>query len=271
MSKAKEMQLQIFEAAIRAQKITHTDLRIYMADQQQPISQIQSDDDAIEAIKNVIRRILVSYGINPSQAFSDEGFKKMYLGEVLRMVRIYHPSLSAQGFELAIELNIIDHWAKKVELYGSNISVNFLMEVLKVYKNHKGKSVAACEKIMEASQQEKPASADPDELRDMLYAEASQILSGSGQLSLPTIYYRYLVDTGELQETDENLDRWMQAGKQLAASLKSVAEKKANAPLDLKQLGTARQMLRSTSAKDLAMESAVMEWVHNIYSKMIPA
>lgn len=262
--------MQIFEAAISAQKITHTDVRIFEADQQQAISKIQYDDQAIDAIKTVIKRILVSYGINPSVAFTDEAFKKMYLEEVLRMVRIYHPSLSADAFGLAIELNIIDHWAKKVELYGSNISVNFLMEVLKVYKLNKGKSVAACEKVLPDTNPEKPMPTKM-EVREMLLDDARKIVNGdeNAVLRLPSIYYNLLVEAGELQETDENLKIWMYHGNQTLRSLRNMADKKVHSPQNLKELDTARRMAADVNAKTYAQDFAVRWWIGNVMDTRI--
>lgn len=253
-----QKELQIFEQAVVAGKITRMQVAIYIADKhQQPILQSECVTDEV---KDVIKRFFVMYGIDPGKQFSDESFKNLFVNEVVKLLENYFPTISKKAFELAIELNMVNYFnhKEKPEVYGDRLTVNFLAEILNAWCINKGKVVMSLEKLLPEKKDEVDMLKVKQELRELMEEDFMNIKTMP--LRLPELYYNLLVEEGEIIETDEFIKALRVKAIKQIDRMKNMKEMKLNGVLSIGELSNTRRLFTGTTRKSVMMEIAVWEY-----------
>lgn len=257
---------EIFKKAIHEGLITKTEYEIYLADKETPI--VNETNPELQ-LKEVLHQFFLLYGIDPGKQFADQNFKELFLAQVIKMIERYFPTISKHSIVLAIELNLINYFnlVKKPEVYGDRLTANFLMEILNAYKYHKGKIVQKCEKIIPKEEPVPDIEATKADLIEMMHEDFAKLRAGNmNALRFPTFYYDILVEQGEIVETEEYLQRLLNYGKDVVKSIKNVARMRQSAPLSIKELGYARNILNSNMSGQrvaIAKSQGVTEYALN--------
>lgn len=260
-----QKQYVVFERLLQAGRITAIELRIWKAEQHPPVGKTK---EPREEMREIMRRFFTLYGINPSIQFSDTTFKEEFITEVTNLIATYYPSMSRPAIELAIELNLTNHFGldRKPEVYGDRITATFLTEVLNIYRNRKGAIIQKLDKMIPP---EDPAP-NPDEVR----ANIAQLMeedrisakeTGIYNPRLPELYYNLLITTGKIKETDEMVAQYMDRARRIRASMHQQGKIKSASPLSLKELDTTRRFLNQPiSLAGIAKTEAVIDYLTRI-------
>lgn len=257
-----QKQSAIFNQLQAAGRITPTELRIWLADQQTPLSQVPK---VTNEIREVMRRFFTLYGINPGIQFADTTFKEEFLQEVTKLVVTYYPSISRAAMELAIELNLTNYFGleKKPEVYGDRITATFLTEILNIYRSKKGPIIQRMERMLPAEEPEPDQEEIAQNIAQLLEEDrkAGQE-TGIYNLRLPELYYNHLLTTGAIEETDEMIERYMDRARQIRNSMRQQGKMKEASPLSLKDLDITRRFLSQTiSLVAIAKAEAVTDYL----------
>lgn len=261
MEKQFQTELQIFENAAAAGKITKMQIEIYVADKLHP--PILKSETKTDDVKQVLKRFFVMYGIDPGKQFSDDTFKNLFVNEVVKLLENYFPTISKKAFELAIELNLVNYFnlKEKPEVYGDRLTVNFLSEILNVWRHNKGKVVMMLEKLLPEKNNEIDLVKVKQDLRQLMEEDFLNIKTMP--LRLPESYYKLLVQDGEIIETDEFIkDLRAKAIKQIDR-MKNMKLMKVNGVRNITELAHTRRMFSGTTRRSIMMEIAVWEYAMN--------
>lgn len=254
------------EDYIRVGTITPTEVEIWKAENSSPFEERK---DPEEMIKTILRKFFTLYGINPSVQFSDPEFKQSYIQELRNLLKRYFPNISPEALQLAIELNMINYFKlpKTVPVFGDRVTADFFVQVLQIYRSHKGVAVSKVDKLLPKEPEPVPDRNILDkELREMLLEDRNRYLDTSEiKIRMPREYYFMLVRQKIVPE--DYYIEFMQEAHAMRKSHLNQARIRGNSPETLKELDMIRAFQNATSqnatfqVQNIAMEIAIISLI----------
>lgn len=216
----------------------------------------------------ILRRFFTLYGINPGIQFGDNAFKEEFISEVTKVITTYYPALSREAMELAIELNLTNHFGleKKPDVYGDRITATFLTDVLSIYRSKKGMIIQKLERMLPAEENPPNIETTNRYIEEMLEEDYQDGLkTGVFNLRMPALYYDLLIRKGLIIETDDMVKNYGRRAREIFNQMKGIAKRKEAAPLDLKQLDITRTFLKKpVDISRIAKSEAVTDYLTNL-------
>lgn len=171
------------------------------------------DAQARVMLKGSVLKLLALYNSQVIEQFATPEEQTIFISTLLDYIKKYHQQITPSSFLLAFEYNIAGKW-EKIPKYAK-ISTDFISSVLSCYESYRGKIIVDVRGLLEPKNESliNPENAK-DHLMQMIEEDRISLKNNPNfELRMPDIYYSYLIEAGNLEETDESVKRYFELAK----------------------------------------------------------